>query len=286
MKLVDVQEMVPEMESLAKDMVEKCRGLPLAIVVLSELLSHKKGLDEWQKVKDHLWQNIEDGSIEISYILSLSYNDLSTALKQCFLYFGIYPEDREVDAKTIIRLWMAEGFIPNEEKRMEDIAEGYLNELIRQSLIQVAHTFWEKVEACRVHDLLRDIVIKKALEVNFFDIYDPRKHSIASLCIRHAIHDQGEKYLSLDLSNLKLRSITIFNLDFKNTSLLKFGSVFQHIYVFNLHIHGGTIPIVPDAIGSLYHLKFSRLTGICGFPSSIGNLKNLQTLHVNDGIQY
>jgi len=146
----------------------------------------------------------------------------------------------------------------------------------------VAKTFWEKVTECRVHDLLHDLAIQKALEVNFFDIYDPRNHSISSLCIRHAIHDQGEKYLSLDLSNLKLRSITIFNLDFKNMSLLKFGSVFQHIYVFNLHIHGGPIPIVPDAIGSLYHLKFLRLRGIYDLPSSIGNLKNLQTLLVND----
>ncbi|KAH0678483.1 hypothetical protein KY284_019568 [Solanum tuberosum] len=42
-KLLDVRAMVPEMESLAKDMVEKCRGLPLAIVVLSGLLSHKRG---------------------------------------------------------------------------------------------------------------------------------------------------------------------------------------------------------------------------------------------------
>ncbi|KAK4720706.1 hypothetical protein R3W88_010939 [Solanum pinnatisectum] len=109
-KLLDVRAMVPEMESLAKDMVEKCRGLPLAIVVLSGLLSHKKGLSEWQNVKDHLWKNIkEDKSIEISCILSLSYNDLSTALKKCFLYFGIFPEDQEVKAENIIWLWMAEG---------------------------------------------------------------------------------------------------------------------------------------------------------------------------------
>ncbi|KAH0759728.1 hypothetical protein KY290_023221 [Solanum tuberosum] len=266
-KLLAVRAMVPAME--------KCRGLPLAIVVLSGLLSHRWGLDKWQNVKDCLWKDIEEDSIEISYILSLSFNDLSAALKKCFLYFGTFPEDQVIYAEHTMGLWMAEGFIiPRGEERMEDVAEGYLNELIRRSLIQVARTFWEKVETCRVHDLLRDLVIKKALEVNFFDIYDPRKHSISSLCIRHAIHDQGEKYLSLDLSNLKLKSITIFNLHFKNTSLLNFGSVFQHIYVFNLHIRGGMIIIVPDAIGSLYHLKFLRLRGI------------LQTLVVNEGILF
>ncbi|KAH0681948.1 hypothetical protein KY289_019700 [Solanum tuberosum] len=193
-KLLDVRTMVPEMKSLAKDMVEKCRGLPLAIIVLSGLLSHKKELKEWEKVKDHLWKNIkEDKSIEISNILSLSYNDLSTALKQCFLYFGIFPQDQVLGADNIIWLWMAEGFIPRGEERMEDAAEGFLNELIRRSLVQVAKTYWERFTECRVHDLLHDLVIQKALEVNFFDIYDPRSHSISSLCIRHVIHSEGER---------------------------------------------------------------------------------------------
>ncbi|KAK4720760.1 hypothetical protein R3W88_010993 [Solanum pinnatisectum] len=230
---------------------------------------------------NHLWKNIkEDKSIEISNILSLSYNDLSTALKQCFLYFGIFPEDQVVKADDIIWLWMAEGFIPRGEERMEDVAEGFLNELIRRSLVQVAETFWEKVTECKVHDLLRDLAIQKALEVNFFDVYDPRSHSISSLCIRHAIHSQGERYLSLDLSNLKLRSIMFFDPDFCKMSLINFRSVFQHLYVLYLDMHVGNVSIVPDAIGSLYHLKLLRLIGIRDLPSSIGNLKNLHTLVV------
>ncbi|TMW96003.1 hypothetical protein EJD97_008058 [Solanum chilense] len=282
-KLLDVRAMVAEMESLAKDMVEKCRGLPLAIVVLSGLLSHKKELDEWQKVKDHLWKSIkEDKSFEISNILSLSYNDLSIELKQCFLYFGMFPEDRVVKAENTIWLWMAEGFIPRGDERMEDVAEGFLNELIRRSLVQVAKTFWGKVTECRVHDLLHDLVIQKALEVNFFDIYDPKRHSISSLSIRHVIHSQGERYPSLDLSNLKLRSIMVFDQDFRTLRSV----LFQHLYVLHLDMHVGNRPIVPDAIGSLYHLKFLRLRGIRRLPSSIGNLKNLQTLCVNEGGQF
>ncbi|XP_049354427.1 disease resistance protein RPP13-like [Solanum verrucosum] len=283
-KLLDVRAMVPEMERLAKDMVEKCRGLPLAIVVLSGLLSHKKGLSEWQKVKDHLWKNIkEDKSIEISNILSLSYNDLSTALKQCFLYFGIFPEDQVFEADNIIWLWMAEGFIPRGEDRLEDVAEGFLNELIRRSLVQGDYTFWERVTKCRVHDLLRDLAIQKALEVNFFDIYDPRSRSISSLCIRHVIHSQGERYLSLDLSNLKLRSVMFFDPNFREMRLINFRSVFQRLYVLYLDINVGNRCIVPDAIGSLYHLKLLSLPGIRDVPSSIGNLKNLQTLVVDEG---
>ncbi|KAK6790856.1 hypothetical protein RDI58_009937 [Solanum bulbocastanum] len=278
-KQLDVRAMVPEMVRIARDMVEKCRGLPLAIVVLSGLLSHKRGVDEWQKVKDHFWQNIQDDSIEISYILSLSYNDLSATLKQCFLYFGVFPEDQEVDAEKILLLWMAEGLIPNGEERMEDVAEGFLNELIRRSLIQEVRSFWEKVTVCKVHDLLRDLAVQKAFDIKFFEIYDPKKHSISSLCIRHVIHGHGERYLSLDLSYLKLRSIMFFDPDFRNIHLTNFSSVFRYIYVLYLDIGGY---VMTDVIGSLYHLKFLSLRGVCNIPSSISNLKNLQTLFVDD----
>ncbi|XP_060183760.1 disease resistance protein RPP13-like [Lycium barbarum] len=287
-KLLDVQVMVPTMKKLAKDMVDKCGGLPLAIVVLSGLLSHKRGIEQWQKVKDHLWKNIksdsEKDSVPISYILSLSYDDLPTELKKYFLYFGIFPEDSVIDAGNIMRLWMAEGFIPNGEERMEDVAEGFLNELIRRSLVQVAGTYWEEVTECRIHDLLRDLAVDKASEVNFFGIYDQRKNSISPLCFRHVIHGQAQTYLSLDLSNLKLRSVLFFDRDFHKLSLIKFRNQFQHMYVLYLDSRGDNTSVVPDAIGSLYHLKFLRLRGISDLPSSIGNLKNLQTLDVyNNG---
>ncbi|KAH0757047.1 hypothetical protein KY290_020540 [Solanum tuberosum] len=284
-KLLDVQAMVSAMERLAKDMVDRCGGLPLAIVVLSGLLSHKRGFEEWQKVKDHLWQHIKDNSIEISYILSLSYNDLPTALKKCFLYFGIIPEDHEVHVDHILWLWMAEGFIPTGEEIMEDVAEGFLNELIRRSLIQVVRTFWEKISKCRIHDLLRDLAVQKALEVNFFDIYDPRKHSISSLCLRHAIHSQGQRYLALDLSNLKLRSLMFLDPDFLNMGPIKFRNVFQHLYVLYLEMRVDNMSIVPDAIGSLYDLKFLRLRAIhCDQWKDVDpvDLVNLRELSMHD----
>ncbi|MCD7455653.1 hypothetical protein HAX54_029046 [Datura stramonium] len=277
-KLLDVQAMIPTMESVARHMVDKCGGLPLAIVVLSGLLSHKRGLQEWQKVKAYLWRHMKDDSIEISCILSLSYNDLLTALKQCFLYFGIFPEDHLIYVDNIMWLWIAEGFIPRGEERTEDVAEGFLNELVRRSLIQVVSTSWKKDIRCKIHDLLRDLAMQKALEVNFFDIYDPKKHSISSSCLRHAIHGQAQRYLSLDLSNLKLRSIMFLDQDFCKMSLIKFRNMFRYIYVLYLEIRSGTT--LPDAIGSLYHLKFLSLRGTYYLPSSIGNLKNLQTLRV------
>lgn len=70
--------------------------------------------------------------------------------------------------------------------------------------------------------------------------------------------------------------------DFLNMAPIKFCYVFQHLYVLYLEMHVDNMSIVPKAIGSLYHLKFLKLRGIHDLPSSIGNLKNLQTLLVND----
>ncbi|KAG5612957.1 hypothetical protein H5410_024238 [Solanum commersonii] len=111
-KMVGADLFSPSMEKLAKEMVEKCKGLPLAIVVLGGILSYRKGVDEWQKVKTHLWQHMKNDSVAISHILSLSYNDLSFELKQCFLYIGIFQEDHVINAEKLMYLWPAEGFIP------------------------------------------------------------------------------------------------------------------------------------------------------------------------------
>ncbi|KAH0684892.1 hypothetical protein KY289_022644 [Solanum tuberosum] len=251
----------PSMESLAKEMVEKCRGLPLAIVVLGGLLSYRKGVDGWQKVKTHLWQQMKNDSVEITHILSLSYNDLSFELKQCFLYIGIFQEDHVISAEKLMHLWLAEGFIPRiGEEHMEDIAENFLHELISRNLIQVMETFFDKILTCKIHDLLRDLAIQKSMEVNLYDIYDPIVNSVTPFRLRHAIHAQTQSKMSMI-----------------------FCTMFPHLYVLdlvNIHFDGN---VLPDAIGNLVHLKFLGLrnTNLFKLPPSIGKLKCLQTLEAS-----
>ncbi|XP_006356854.1 disease resistance protein RPP13 [Solanum tuberosum] len=284
-KMVGADLYSPSMERLANEMVEKCGGLPLAIVVLGGILSYRKGVDEWQKVKTHLWQHMKNDSVEITHILSLSYNDLSFELKQCFLYIGIFQEDHVIDTEKLMHLWLAEGFIPRiREEHMEDIAENFLHELISRSLIQVAETFFDKFFACKIHDLLRDLAVQKSMEVNLFDIYDPSVSSVTPFRHRHAIHGQTQKYLSLDLSKLKVRSILFFDKEFEkldnSEKFMTFCTTFPHLYVLDLENIYFSEGKLPDAIGNLVHLKFLGLsnTNLFKLPSSIAKLENLQTL--------
>lgn len=92
---------------------------------------------------------------------------------------------------------------------------------------------------------------------------------------------------SLDFSTLKLRSLLFFDVELRSWDSKKFLSycnIFQHLYVLDLERICFTQPELPDAIGNLIHLKFLVLLGANDFklPSSIGKLKNLQTLEVSN----
>lgn len=66
-------------------------------------------------------------------ILKGSYDDMSWDLQQCFQYLAFFPEYYEIDAKMLIRLWVAERFITQESsKTMEETAENYLEELAQR----------------------------------------------------------------------------------------------------------------------------------------------------------
>ncbi|XP_039139866.1 disease resistance protein RPP8-like [Dioscorea cayenensis subsp. rotundata] len=160
----------PKLETIGRQMVEKCGGLPLAIVVLGGLAMRKEqSEEEWRKLlKSVSWQ-LREGEDQISKILSLSYHNLPYYMKPCFLYFAMFPEDSLIDAKALMLKWIAEGFIEaRDEETMEEVAEEYLEELVRRSLIQVgARNPWGVITYCRIHDLLLDLAISEAKGTNF-----------------------------------------------------------------------------------------------------------------------
>jgi len=160
------RECPPELEMLGRQIAEVCHGLPLSIVALGGLLANKEKTHlTWSKViADVNWY-----LTECKDILALSYTYLPRRLKPCFLYIGGYPEDFEIPARELIKLWIAEGFIQHTGRRnIEDVADDYLEELIDRNLIQVAtRRSDEGAKTCRIHDLLRDICITKSAEEKF-----------------------------------------------------------------------------------------------------------------------
>lgn len=102
----------PNLENIGKEIVGKYGGIPLAIVVIAGMLRARERTEHaWNRVLETMCQNIQN---QCAKILTLSYNDLPTALRPCFLYFGLFPEDQEIPAFDLINMWpVAEKFICN-----------------------------------------------------------------------------------------------------------------------------------------------------------------------------
>ncbi|XVE99632.1 hypothetical protein REPUB_Repub03eG0216500 [Reevesia pubescens] len=290
-----------EFEMLGKEMLKKCGGLPLAIVLLGGLLATKKSWNEWElalrNINAHLnkFQQQDYHYGGVNGILGLSYDELPFFLKPCFLYLGHYPEDWEISKKELIRLWIAEGFISTSfeggDMLIEDVAEQYLEELINRCLVQVGrrdHT-GTGVKTCRIHDLLRDLCLLKGQEENFLGIIQPPLiendgHSLdviltASMPRRIAIHP-SKRYVCLKGKHPNLRSLLLF----QNEELLKLNisecNDFKFLRVLNLVRNNISKWRVSSEIGNLHHLRYLGLK--CSkniiLPQSTGKMKSLHTL--------
>lgn len=86
-------------EDVVDGILEKCGGLPLAIICISGLLASKPPVKEdWIKVRDSIGSQVE----RLNMILRMSYNDLPRHLKTCLLYLSIYPEDHIIERDTLV----------------------------------------------------------------------------------------------------------------------------------------------------------------------------------------
>ncbi|KAJ4771930.1 Disease resistance protein RPP13 [Rhynchospora pubera] len=81
-----------DLHELVDALSKKCKGLPLALIVLGGILSTKDHIySAWEKVLRTMeWHS--DGKDCIN-ILGMSYDDMPCYLKTCFLYLALFPED-------------------------------------------------------------------------------------------------------------------------------------------------------------------------------------------------
>ncbi|KAJ9554000.1 hypothetical protein OSB04_018045 [Centaurea solstitialis] len=150
---------------------KKCHGLPLSVVVMAGVLAEESmNQDLWEIIACTVSSYIVGDQKGCLETLALSYHHLPDHLKECFLYLGGFHEDFRFIVERLIWLWVAEGFIEEAENRsLEDIAKAYLMDLINRNLVIVAErNVVGDVEACQLHDLVRELCLQKAKEERFF----------------------------------------------------------------------------------------------------------------------
>ncbi|CDP12952.1 unnamed protein product [Coffea canephora] len=263
---------------VAKAVLDKCDGLPLAIVAIGGLLASKdvSRIDEWEMLQQSFGGELEGtGELErVKRILSLSYNDLPSHLKPCLLYLSIYPEDYLIKCKRLMHLWIAERFVKRREgMSIEDVAWAYLRELISRSLIQVTEMFYQGSPGrCQIHDLMREVILIKSREQNMVTITTGQPMTWPSEKVRrlvvHSILRSSKLLKVLELGGEKIEETPT--------------EIFNLLHLTYLCLSDTKVKRVPKAIGKLQHLEYLNLgnTGVRELPVEILKLLKLRMLIV------
>ncbi|OEL22464.1 hypothetical protein BAE44_0016517, partial [Dichanthelium oligosanthes] len=128
-------------------------------------------------------------------MVTLSYNHLPSHLKPCFLYLSIFPEDFEIQRRSLVDRWIEEGFIRARVGRtIEDVGESYFNELMNRSMILPSSRVGidGKVKSCRVHDVIRDIMVSFSREEKNVYLIQGSGRIVAEENFRHAAYHSSK----------------------------------------------------------------------------------------------
>uniref|UniRef100_A0A0D3HJU7 NB-ARC domain-containing protein n=2 Tax=Oryza TaxID=4527 RepID=A0A0D3HJU7_9ORYZ len=275
-------ECPPELQDVAMATVEMCQGLPPAIISTGRLLSLRpKSESAWRKLHDQLQGELEKYG-NVQGILNLCYHELPGHLRNCFLYCSLFPEDYLMSRESLVRLWVAEGFVEKKGRATaEEVAEGYLMELIHRNMLQfVESDELRRVSLVRMHDNLRDLAmaISKAQGFGYSTMLQMDANANVrrlSACRNWDMNATGTKFP-------RLRTLVALEMTITSCpdmwSCISSGSKYLAV----LELKDSEISEVPESIGNLFNLRYIglRRTKVKSIPESVEKLCNLQTLDV------
>ncbi|KAJ1380789.1 P-loop containing nucleoside triphosphate hydrolase, partial [Sesbania bispinosa] len=158
--------MYHKLESVGREIVRKCGGVPLAIKIAADALRSKHAEVDWIVYLEHM--NEDRSDTDILPVLKLSYQFLSPELKQCFAYCCIYPKGWEIEKNELIQLWMAQGYLG--EHQMEDVGDEFVETLIKMSMFQDAKIDeYGNLVSVKMHDLIHDLALHVAGDDYYLD---------------------------------------------------------------------------------------------------------------------
>ncbi|KAH0634418.1 hypothetical protein KY284_037204 [Solanum tuberosum] len=282
----------PFLVDIGKSIVQRCGGIPLAIVVTAGVLRARERTEHaWNRVLERIGHNIQDGCAKV---LALSYNDLPIALRPCFLYFGLFPEDHEIHVFDLTNMWIAEKLIVvNSEniREAESLAEDILNDLVSRNLIQVAkRTYDGRISSCRIHDLLHSLCVNLAAESNFFHTEhnafgDPGNVARLRRITFYSDNNAMNEFFRSNPKLEKLRALFCFT---KVDSCI-FSHLAHHDFKLLLVLVVVVQPrkfndciIIQNKIGNMSCLRYLRFEGAVDgkLPNCMVKLKHLETLDI------
>ncbi|KAL2979500.1 hypothetical protein AAZX31_13G176000 [Glycine max] len=280
----------PDCKVIGMKIVEKCKGLPLALKTMGSLLHNKSSVREWESIlQSEIWSTERS---DIVPALALSYHHLPSHLKRCFAYCALFPKDCEFDKECLIQLWMAEKFLQcSQGKSPEEVGEQYFNDLLSRCFFQQSSNI-ERTHFV-MHDLLNDLAKCICGDICFRSDDDqaqdtPKATRHFSVAINHIRDFDGFGTLC-DTKKLRTYMPTSGRMRFHSYErwhcempIHELLSKFNYLRILSLSgCHD--LKEVPDSVGNLKYLRSLDLsnTEIVKLPESTCSLYNLQILKLN-----
>ncbi|XP_068501488.1 putative disease resistance RPP13-like protein 1 [Phaseolus vulgaris] len=305
-------ELNDELMKVGRRIVEKCKGLPLALKTIGCLLSTKSSISDWKNIlESDIWELPKEHS-EIIPALFLSYRHLPSHLKRCFAYCALFPKDYEFGKEELIFLWMAQNFLlsPQHIRDPEEIGEEYFNDLLSRCFFNQSSI----VGLFVMHDLLNDLAKYVCADFCFRLKFDNEKcmpkttrhfsfefHDVESFDGFESLTDAKRLRSFLPISetcvawwHFKISIHDLFSkikfirmLSFRGCSFLREvpDSVGDLKHLQSLDLSSTEIQKLPDSICLLYNLlilKLSSCSRLEEFPSNLHKLTKLRCLEFED----
>ncbi|KAH6796404.1 hypothetical protein C2S51_037390 [Perilla frutescens var. frutescens] len=256
------EEIHHNLETIGRQIVKKCGGVPLAAKALGGLLRFKRNENEWIHVREsELWDLGEEEEAIIMPALRLSYHHLPSELRRCFTYCAVFPKDSIMEKRELIFRWMAHGCISsNGVQEVEDIGDKIWNELVVRSIFEqvrekrIGTTF-------KMHDLVHDL----AHSIMENRVQGTQMKSSSKVREVHFGKHSGDCCSSI---SLKVATLSTIN-NYTRLRILK--------------LNDPSVENLPIASGKSKHLRYLDLSesNICSLPRTFCRLWNLQILNLS-----
>ncbi|KAF7077320.1 hypothetical protein CFC21_081883 [Triticum aestivum] len=279
------------LKEIGMQIVAKCDGLPLAVKVMGGLLCQKdKKHREWEMVlDDSVWSN-SGLPEELNHAVYLSYEDLSSYAKQCFLHYSLLPKTEVFVSNEIIGMWISEGFLHGSSDDLEELGSKYYKELILRNLIEPNTKYVDQC-VCNMHDVVRlfaqFVARDEALVAHSGETNIASKLSAHGF-LRLSVESKASESEGLDWSSLQAQK-TLRALISVGCINIKPGDSFVHFpSLRTLHIHSAHVATLLESLHELKHLRYLSLehTDISSLPDSIGKMKLLQYISLGGCEQF
>uniref|UniRef100_K3YZA8 NB-ARC domain-containing protein n=1 Tax=Setaria italica TaxID=4555 RepID=K3YZA8_SETIT len=304
MRCADNEELVLNVKCLERDAAidvfkKECGGIPKVIVAIVDVLATKTvtAFSSARNLNARFIPELEsnpDLSDSVRGIFSWMDSFIRTCpdyLKQCLLYLSIFPRQQTIRRRRLVRRWIAEGYcMDTESSSLEERAEWSFSKLVDLSMIQQPpHSAIDvlnyRMIFCQVNNFVGEYIFSQPMEEKLVLQLKGSCPLTTQSTGRHLVIDRSWDRDMIVFKNInfsRLRSMTVFG---EWRSFFVSGTESMKVLrVLDLEdVTGVTDKDLEQMVKLLPRLKFLSLrkcTDIHNLPSSLGVLRQLETLDV------